>query len=202
MPASSLSRLALALAISMMPLGAAFAQGAMGIGGDEPVEIESDKLEVMDRQSTAIFTGNVTLVQGDLLLRTVKLTVYYTQPAPAATASTAPDAGQNAGSVIPAQTGGGPASAGTEVERMIAEGKVYLDKGGQVVTGDRGEFEMKKGTMVVTGNEVVLTEGPNVVVGCRFTMNSNTGRSQVDACRDSAGKGRVRMLLQPGSSQP
>lgn len=190
MRATDIARLLAALMLAAIPV-AAPAQG-LG-GGGEPVEIESDKLEVLDRESTAIFTGNVTLVQGDLLLRTLKLTVYYTQ----AEAAGAQGAAQT-GNAAPAQTGAA-LGGGTEVERMVAEGKVYLDQRGQVVTGDRGEFEMKTGIMVVTGNEVVLTEGPNVVVGCRFTMNQETGQSQVDSCPNSQAAGRVRMLLKPGS---
>jgi lipopolysaccharide export system protein LptA len=179
----------------------ALAQGGLGLGGGDPVEIESDRLEVLDRENTAIFTGNVTLVQGDLLLRTLKLTVYYTQEAGAAgatTGATAPAAPAQAGAPAPTGTALG---GGTEVERMLAEGKVYLDQGGQVVTGDRGEFDVKTGLMVVTGKEVVLTEGSNVVVGCRFTMNQDSGQSQVDSCPNSESAGRVRMLLQPGSPQ-
>ena len=190
MRTTELARLALAACLAAAPLGAAFAQGGFSLGGGgEPVEIESDKLEVLDRENVAIFTGNVVLIQGDLLLKTIKLTVHYTEAATDAAGA------QPAG-------GGGTMGGGTEVERMIAEGKVFLDQRGQVVTGDRGEFEMKKGMMVVTGNEVVLTEGSNVVVGCRFTMNTESGRSQVDACPNSAGAGRVRMLLQSGSAQP
>src|SRR5690606_13510097 len=114
------------------------------------------------------------------------------------------EADTGAAGAAPATTAstGEAAGGGTEVDRMLAEGKVYLDQRGQVVTGDRGEFDMKEGVMVVTGNEVVLTEGPNVVVGCRFTMNMESGRSQVDSCPNSAGAGRVRMLLQPGTVEP
>lgn len=190
--------LALACLLPLSVSGGAHAQAAFGLGGNEPVEIESDRLEVLDRENIAIFTGNVVLVQGTLLLRTTKLTAFYTQteaeaPAPEETAE---------GGGSEAAEGGGGLGGGTEIERMVAEGKVYLDQRGQVVTGDRGEFEMKQGLLVVTGNEVVLTEGNNIVVGCRFTMNSLTGKSQVDSCPNSTSAGRVRMLLQPGSAAP
>jgi lipopolysaccharide export system protein LptA len=205
MRATDIARLLAAAALVAAPL-VAQAQG-IGLGGEggEPVEIESDKLEVLDRESTAIFTGNVTLVQGDLLLRTLKLTVYYTQ-AQAAAAGAAAGTTQAQGAAQAAGGAQAPTGAalggGTEVEHMLAEGKVYLEQRGQVVTGDRGEFAVKTGIMVVTGNEVVLTEGSNVVVGCRFTMNQGTGQSQVDSCPNSEAAGRVRMLLKPGSSQP
>ncbi len=176
--------MAVALIGSTLPAGA---QG-FGLGSDAPTEIESDKLEVFDRDKTAVFTGNVTLVQGKLLLKTVKMTVFYKE---AAAGSGATPADASAGS---------SAGGSTEVERMLAEGKVYIEQSGQVVTGDRGEFEVTKGLLVVTGKEVVLTEGGNVVVGCRFTSNQKSGESQVDSCPRESGGGRVKMLLQPGSS--
>lgn len=189
-------RAAALLMAAALPLAGAHAQG-VALGGDEPVEIESDRLEVRDRDNTAIFTGNVVLVQGDLLLRTVKLTVFYTET---------PEAGGKAPAAAPAAAAapaqpGASLGGGTEVERMLAEGKVYLDQGGQVVTGDRGEFAMKTGLMVVTGKEVVLTQGGTVVVGCRFTTNNKSGQSQVESCPNSQAAGRVRMLLQPEAQQ-
>jgi len=146
------------------------------LGGDEPIEIESDKLEVRDRENLAIFTGNVSLIQGDLLLKTVKMTVFYS-----------------------GEGGGGPSAASTDIERLEAEGKVYLKQREQVATGDHGTFDMASNVLVLTGKEVVLTEGDNVVVGCKLTANMDTGQSQLDGCGNAGQGGRVKMLLQPGS---
>jgi lipopolysaccharide export system protein LptA len=147
------------------------------LDGKEPIEIESDRLEVRDRESVAIFSGNVTLVQGKLLLKTVKMTVYYTGEGSA----------------------GGPTTSGTDIERMEAEGKVYLKQGEQVATGDYGTFDIASGVMTLTGKEVVLTEGDNIVVGCKLVAHMNTGQSQLDGCGQGGQAGRVKMLLQPGS---
>lgn len=147
------------------------------LDGEEPIEIESDRLEVRDRESVAIFSGNVTLIQGKLLLKTVKMTVYYTGEGNA----------------------GGPTASGTDIERMEAEGRVYLKQGEQVATGDYGTFDIASGVMTLTGKEVVLSEGDNVVVGCKLTAHMNTGQSQLDGCARDGQTGRVKMLLQPGS---
>ena len=160
----------------------AFAQSNAGsssfkLDDEEPIEIESDRLEVRDRDNIAIFTGNVSLIQGKLLLKTARMTVYYSSQG----------------------GGGGPSAQGTDIERMEAEGKVYLKQGEQVATGDHGTFDMASGVMVLTGKEVVLSEGQNVVVGCKLTANMNSGRSQLDGCGRSGEGGRVKMLLQPGS---
>ena len=38
------------------------------LSGDQPSQIASDRLEVREAESVAVFTGNVTVVQGDTLL--------------------------------------------------------------------------------------------------------------------------------------
>lgn len=177
-----------ALAILVLAASAAAAMAQQSpqpiIGaGNEPIEIVSDKLEVREKENLAVFTGNVQLVQGKLTLRTVRMTVHYTgQP-------------QGAAGGTGAATGAGA----TEVERIEAEGRVYLKSGEQVATGDQGFFDMKSDTMVLTGKEVVLSEGGNVVKGCKLTMRMSSGQSEVDSCKGAGTGGRVIMLLQPKS---
>lgn len=177
--------LRLAAAASLLALGAlAAAPGhaqqpgnnfaALQMSGDKPIEIESDKLEVRDNDNLAIFTGNVSVIQGTTLLKTTKMTVYYAE-------------------------GGGMQSGGaTQIERLVADGKVYLKSDDQVATGEKGTFDMLTEVLVLTGKEVVLTQGENVVVGCKLTVQMKTGLSQLDGCGKSSGS-RVKMLLQPGS---
>jgi lipopolysaccharide export system protein LptA len=43
----------------------------------EPVKIESNKLEVRDKEKLAIFTGNVFVQQGDTTMRSPELRVFY-----------------------------------------------------------------------------------------------------------------------------
>src|SRR6185503_1879352 len=44
---------------------------------NEPVKIESNKLEVRDKEKLAIFTGNVFVQQGDTTMRCPELRVFY-----------------------------------------------------------------------------------------------------------------------------
>jgi lipopolysaccharide export system protein LptA len=39
------------------------------LSGDQPIQIESDKLEVREADSVAVFSGNVSVVQGKTLLK-------------------------------------------------------------------------------------------------------------------------------------
>ena len=66
------------------------------------MQIESDKLEVREKDNIAIFTGNVAVVQDKSLLKAGQLIVYYADD-------------------------GGSATTGTaKIERLEASGKVYL----------------------------------------------------------------------------
>ena len=144
--------------------------------GDKPIQIESDRLEVRENDGIAIFTGNVAVVQGPTLLRSGKMTVYYNKE------------------------GGSAATGSADIDRLEVEGKVYVRSENQVATGDAGSFDMRSEVLVMTGKEVVLTEGDNVVVGCKLTVQMATGLAKLDGCGgEGGGTGRVKMLLKPGS---
>ena len=172
------------LGASLLAAFPAIAQEADGsrltglkLSGDEPIQIESDRLEVREADSIAIFTGNVSVVQGATLLKSGRMVVHYAK---------------NDGA-----TGAQPAAS--SIERLEVDGKVYVKSNEQVATGDRGTFDMATEVMVLTGKEVVLTEGDNVIVGCKLTVAMKTGQAKLDGC--GSGTGRVKMLLQP-KSQP
>ena len=173
-----------AILLALAPV--AHAQDAGGrltglkLDSDKPIEIESDQLEVRESEGVAVFSGNVTVVQGPTLLRSGKMTVYYNKEG-------------NRGS---ATTGS------ADIDRLIVEQKVYVKSENQVATADMGTFDMRTEVLVMTGKEVVLTEGDNVVVGCKLTVQMATGLAQLDGCGGGeAGSGRVKMLLKPGSQR-
>ena len=141
------------------------------LDGDQPIEIESDKLEVREQEGVAVFTGNVEVVQGPTLLKSGRMVVHYDQ-----------DSGEEA-------------TGQQAIERIEVEDTVYVKSDRQVATGDRGTFDMDSQVLVLSGGEVVLSEGENVIVGCKLTVQMATGEAKLDGC----GEGRVRMLLQPGS---
>ena len=116
------------------------------LNGDQPIEIESDKLEVRETENKAIFTGNVSVTQGPTILKSGTLTVFY------------------------AKDGGSAATGSANIDRLEVDDKVYVKSDKQVATGDRGTFDMKTEVLVMSGKEVVLSEGDNVLVGCKLTV--------------------------------
>ena len=76
--------LAVAALLAAAPAFAQTAQTNMSglkLSGDKPIQIESDKLEVRQEENLAIFTGNVSVVQGPTLLKAGLLKVYYIKDA-------------------------------------------------------------------------------------------------------------------------
>ena len=196
MSASSSFRFAAAAALLLLGLSSALAQtnpsGTMSglkLSGDQPIQIESDKLEVRQNENLAIFTGNVSVVQGPTLLKAGRMKVYYVK-------SEADDAKgkKAAGAETAAEGGVSPMSAGANIDHLEIDGKVYIKSDDQVATGDSGTFDMKSQVLVLSGDKVVLSQGTNVLVGCKLTVQMQTGLAQVDACG-----GRVMMSLTPQS---
>lgn len=141
------------------------------MSGNEPIQIESDRLEVHEKENKAIFSGNVSVVQGPTLLKSGMLTVFYVQ-------------------------GTGSATTGSAaIDRLEVNDKVYVKSEDQVATGDKGTFDMKTEILVLSGKQVVLSQGTNVLTGCKLTVDMKTGEANVEGCG-----GRVKGLFTPNSA--
>lgn len=177
---AALFRISTALAVAglgaSLIASAAFAQATssrmqgLQLSNDQPIQIESDKLEIKDPESKAIFTGNVKVVQGTTTLQAGNMTVFY-------------------------KAGGGSVTSGNaDIDRIEVSNKVFLSSGTQQATGESGVVNMTNQTIVLKGEKVVLSEGKNVFVGCQLNVQMNTGEAQLDACG-----GRVQIQLDPQS---
>jgi len=175
-----------AIVLAMAP-GPVLAQEAtsgafsgLTLSGKDPIQIESDRLEVVESESKAVFTGNVNVTQGPTLMKSGKMTVYYVKSA--------------------AEGSAAPATGSSNIDRLEVDDKVYIKSEDQVATGDRGVFDMKTEILVLSGSQVVLSQGTNVLVGCKLTADMRTGRAQVEGCKTaSSPSGRVMMSITPGS---
>ncbi|MEP3046794.1 MAG: LptA/OstA family protein [Roseibium sp.] len=160
-----------------------------GSSNGEPIEIEASELQVEDNEKIATFIGDVIVIQGETRLETQKLKVFYDGNGEGEGAAT------SAGSV-PAQQ---------EISRLEAFGGVYISSKDQTATGDAASFDMAREIMVMTGKEVVLNQGPNVVVGNHLTVNLKTGQANLKAAPGSAttqaggGSRRVKVRILPNS---
>jgi len=169
--------LLLGAAPSLAQSGATSQVSGLKLSGDQPIQIESDKLEVRQADSVAVFSGNVTVTQGPTTLKAGKMTVYYVKD---------PNAAKGAAAGASAMTGS------ANIDHLVVDNKVYMKSNDQIATGDSGTFDMKTQVLVLSGKEVVLSQGPNVLKGCKLTVQMKSGLAQVDGCG-----GRVIMSMTP-----
>lgn len=165
--------LALLALFSSPPL--AHAQGALSgfkTDPDEPIEVEADALEVEDQKSTATFIGNVRVVQGDIRMKSDRLTVHYAQR--------------------------GTTTTNSRIQKIHASGNVIITAPDQqTASGNWADYKVAS-REIEMGNSVVLTQGENVIRGSRLHVDMNSGKARVSS-GDSGGKGRVKGLFQPGN---
>ena len=151
---------------------------------DEPVHIESNTLEVRDKEKVATFSGDVRVKQGDTNMRSRSLVVFYEQEA----------GGTSAAKPMPAAT---PGPGGSQkIKRLEARGDVIVTQKDQTATGETGVFDMKSNTVTLNGN-VVMTQGKNLLRGDKLVVDLTSGVSRVESGRNS--KGRVQGLFLPSS---
>jgi lipopolysaccharide export system protein LptA len=193
---TGLAFIAGAFALVLTAAGAGAQQAAtmsgMKLSNDQPIQIESDKLEIHDQEHTALFTGNVKVVQGTTTMQSGKMTVYYKDKA----AKPAADGTQPAAQP---QQSASLASGSADIDKILVTDKVLLTSGTQTATADDGKFDMASQTFILTadqGNKVILSDGPNVFTGCKLTVHMQTGQAELESCG-----GRVQIQLDP-KSQP
>jgi lipopolysaccharide export system protein LptA len=153
-----------------------------GLGANkEPINIDADRLDVFDKESRAVFAGNVVAVQGDTTMKCTTLTVFYEQ--------------SRQGAARPAAaTAGGSDNA---IKKIDCKGPVTIVSKTQVATGDNATFDRVANRVYLLGN-VALTDGPNVTRGERIVYDLNSGVANVE----TAPGGRVKALFVPGGADP
>ncbi len=185
-----------ALLIVLLAMSAAWAQSKtpsafQGFSRDskDPVQIEADSLEIRDKDQYALFSGNVVVRQGDSVMRSRELKVYYEgSMRPSSDGAKAqPAASKGAARNDPAQ----------RIRRIEALGGIIVTNEDQKAAGDKGVFDMPSNTATVTGN-VVVSQGPNVLRGDRLVVDLRTGVAKLEAGGKSGG-GRVQGLFLPSS---
>jgi lipopolysaccharide export system protein LptA len=146
--------------------------GSFKHDNSQPIEITADALEVREAEKRAIFSGSVIAGQGVLRLTADTLIVWYRD--------------QGAGN------GGGGGAGGTgDIDRLRAEGDVFLSSGAETARGAWADYDVLQG-VVTMGGGVTLSQGENAIRGDRLTVNLTTGVGRVEG-------GRVQSVFNPAS---
>jgi lipopolysaccharide export system protein LptA len=156
----------------------------MGANSKDPIKIDADKLDVLDKDSKAIFSGNVVAVQGETTVRCSVMTVFYTprnsgpgaKPAPTVQPAAANEKGDG------------------NIRRIECKGPVTVVSKTQTATGNDAVFDRVANKVIMTGN-VALSDGPNITRGEKLIYDTQTGIANVET---NPG-GRVQGFFVPGS---
>jgi lipopolysaccharide export system protein LptA len=151
----------------------------------QPVNIEAERLEVRDKDKTAVFSGKVVVTQGDTNMRCKTLTVFYV--------------GQPGKDDAAKPVAKGPAGAEQKIKKLEAHGDVVVTQNDQIATGDDALFDMDTNIVTMTG-KVVLTQGQNVLRGSKLVVDMTSGYSRVES--GAANGGRVQGLFVPSGGSP
>ncbi|HDQ40974.1 MAG TPA: lipopolysaccharide transport periplasmic protein LptA [Desulfonatronum sp.] len=138
-----------------------FIGGAIQAQDQVPVKIISDKMDYDQENNTVIFTGNVHVDRSDFELWSDKLTVFM-QAAPGGSAT---------------QASMGP-DASRDIEKLLAEGKVRIQRDNQLGTSEKATYWTKKGVIVMEGNPV-LKDGEGSISGEVITYHIQENRGVV-----------------------
>ena len=188
-----------ALAAALLALaGAAEAQTASGkdrpatfgdLGSNkEPIKIDADRLDVFDKESRAVFAGNVVAVQGDTTMKCTTLTVFYEPRRQDGAARPAPAS-------APAQ-----GAADSQIKKIDCKGPVTIVSKTQVATGDNATFDRVANKVLLIGN-VALSRRPERHPGRAPRLRPEHRRRQ---CRNRSRRpreGPVRARQQPGGGR-
>lgn len=144
---------AFALFFAVVPMGVQ-AQGISDLKNhdvDQPFDISADSVEVQDKANIAIFTGNVTVDQGDLKLRAQILRVFYER--------------QNETPTI---------------LRLDARGAVKFSSPSETIQSAWSIYDVRR-EIVTMGGKVRFDSADARLVGDRLELNLRTGRTTLDS---------------------
>jgi lipopolysaccharide export system protein LptA len=169
---------------------------------DQPVQIEAATLEVRDKDKKAVFSGNVSVVQGDTTMKCARLVVSYGQEIGIAgkdkQASTAP--------VTTSKPAPGMPQGAQNIQKIEAQGGVTVITKDQNARGDEAIYDLRTKQIVLSGH-VTISQGQNVINGERVVVDTVTGNARVESSSSSGGASAggprppVRALIQPNKGQ-
>jgi LPS export ABC transporter protein LptC/lipopolysaccharide transport protein LptA len=183
---------------------------------DAPVDIASNRLDINDATKIALFTGTVTAVQDGASLTTPELEVSYegsaTPQAGGGKAGVESAATEISGSKVKRMTAKNPvmmkqangdtvtsqmADFDAVTERAVLEGDVVMSQlPDKRATADKAEIDQSANTVLLTGTDVVVTQGQNVLKGRRLLFNRGTSKMQLTSPGASNASGRISAQFQ------
>jgi len=141
------------------------AQSIAGFNSNQPVNYAADRIELQDKQSRVVLSGNVQISQGDLRLSAARTTVAYTD------------------------------EGSLKIQRIDATGGVTVTRGDERAQGAAGVYDFNRRVIVLSGGVALrrggdTLNGGRLTIDLDSGISSVDGRAAGNAA-GSSGNGRV-----------
>jgi len=151
-----------------------FVSGAVGAEkSSAPIQIEADRMISQEQDNSVVFMGHVDARQGEVVIRTDEMTVFYVQ-----------------------SKKGARQEKSSKVKKLICKGNVEITQGDWLGTSRRMDYFAKDRKAILTG-DAKAWQGKNMVSGKTITYYLDEGRSIVE--QDKKKTGRVKAVIYPKS---
>ena len=137
---------------------------------DAPIHIEANRMTSTERTNSVVFIGDVDAKQGDVRIRSDKMTVYYTEA----------DKDKNA-----------EKKASQQVEKLVCIGNVEITRGEWLGTSKKMTYLSKERKVILTDNAKAW-QNQNMVSGDKIIYYLDEGRSEVMGGRPAATVGDTK----------
>lgn len=134
----------------------------LGKLSDKPMEITSNRMEVIKDKNLVVFSGNAKVTQGSSVLKSDKLFLYY---------KTESDNKHKIGKMAIQKSGA--------LERIEAKGNVYLNHEARKATGNEAIYYRDSNKVIIIGN-ATLQDGQNSIKGDRVIVFLDENRGMVE----------------------
>jgi lipopolysaccharide export system protein LptA len=126
---------------------------------DEQIQIVADKLITNSAEKFAEFIGDVQATQGNLVITSERLRIYYHDE---------PEGNKG-------QTGGQES-----VKRVVASGNVQVSSEKYKAETDQVEYDPDTQILILTGENSAVTSGKNILTGSKISVNRKNGQIKVE----------------------
>jgi lipopolysaccharide export system protein LptA len=141
----------------------------------EPIEIVSDRMDAFNEKKLVIFSGNAVATQGDKMMKSDQLLLYYKK-----------ETGKKD------KVGAKEIEGTGDLERIEAKGHVIVTQKERIALGDEAVYLQDSGQIIMTGN-ASLREGKNLITGDKVIVFVDEDRGTVE----SDPQKRVKAVIYP-----
>ncbi|MFH1080060.1 MAG: LptA/OstA family protein [Pseudomonadota bacterium] len=129
---------------------------------NQPIQIQSDRLDAYQEKKLVIFSGHAIATQGDKTIKADRLFIYY-KDSPA----------------TPEKRNKADMGTAEDLEKIEAQGQVVVTQTNRVVTGDHAVFYHDSQKIEMTGN-TIMREGKNIVKGEKIVIFLDEDRGVIE----------------------